>query len=48
MPFRRGNKLITGGRGQGDLCGKGEGEGMRGTGSGMGGGTRDKPRGPGE
>jgi hypothetical protein len=48
MPLRRGNKLITGGRVQEDLCGRGEGEWMRETGSGMGEGTREKPRGPGE
>ena len=45
MPLRRGNKLITGGRIQEDLCVRGDGEGTRGIGLGMGGGPREKPRG---
>ena len=50
IPFRRGNKLTTGGRGK-EVAGR-EGEGKGGqdqvSGGGWWGGEREKPRGPGE
>jgi hypothetical protein len=47
IPLRKGNKIITGGRGRGDLSGRGDREGKGGQSQALG-ETEEKPREPGE